>query len=184
MLAACSIIVLPLWFIGFLFTPWDQVLHRLGLTESYNNPLFKMRPRLKMHPRLKISAFERIVDLEPKRPWDKLLSLAIGIIFCGIHFFAWDYSFPTLREQLIWRYYSLVDVGALIMFSVILVASHVWKRSPQWVEFAKKLAAHVIVCDYALGRFVLIGLAFSAMRDLPDGSYKAVDWTNAIPHIH
>ena len=110
-----------------------------------------------------------------------LTVLGVGACFGAIHCIAWDFSFPTHAELLIWRMASAAITAAPIyIFFVFFLAA--------WVDNANITVTEVILflppsILYILARVVTLILAFISLRDLPFGAYQTVHWTTFIPHI-
>lgn len=111
----------------------------------------------------------------------------LHVVACGfgaLHLLAWNSSFPTSKERLVWRVCSIATttLPALGVVGVYLVYSLDGSR----LETLHKLArpfCYSLTCPYAIGRIGLIVLAFMALRDLPASAYLTVDWNKYIPHF-
>ena len=112
--------------------------------------------------------------------------LGVGICFGAIHCIAWDFSFLTNTELLMWRISSVaitavpVYIPLMFVFSGFLgeiVHSDNVLEAGSYVSF---LFGGVL---YILARAVTLILAFTSLRDLPPGAYETVHWTTFIPHV-
>ncbi|KAJ6455405.1 hypothetical protein C8R45DRAFT_1188052 [Mycena sanguinolenta] len=114
-----------------------------------------------------------------------------GIIFGVIHCVAWDASFPSANEMLLWRSCALVVVSAplalalayiFLLFCAILFDEYppkwVWSL-PKWVGTALLGTATVLgaiaLWTYFFARLILIPLAFTTLRSLPPNAFVDVN---------
>ena len=106
------------------------------------------------------------------------IMLGVGVCFGAIHCIAWDFSFPTPTQLLMWRI-SSVSITAMpiyIPLGFILAAFvHSMNLGVIFIFPAGML--------YILARAVTLVLAFMSLRDLPPGAYETIHWTTFIPHI-
>lgn len=118
----------------------------------------------------------------------------VGLVFCGIHVAAWNSTFPTQEEQIVWRVFSLVA----LFITWPLYLKYLWsfyclrrtlddkeKRvsSDSWSKPSDLFFNLMWLCCYATARWGSVILMFISLRELPAGSYITVDWLSSIPHI-
>lgn len=96
--------------------------------------------------------------------------VVVGTIFGAIHAVAWSFAFPTFAEKLLWRVSSLIITASPAILFVLFVAD-------------MENSASIGVIIYVIGRLILLSLAFTTLRSLPDGAFQTVTWTTFIPHI-
>ena len=110
--------------------------------------------------------------------------LMVGVCFGAIHCIAWDFSFPTHIELLIWRVSSVaitaVPIYIPLMFLLAILANSMDFEFTTIAVVSSVLPAGIL---YILARAVTLVLAFTSLRDLPPGAYETVYWTTFIPHI-
>ncbi|KAK4863607.1 hypothetical protein LT330_002385 [Penicillium expansum] len=117
-----------------------------------------------------------------------------GLAFCGIHVAAWNSTFPTRQEQIVWRVFSLFALFIIWpLYLKYLWAFYCLQRtsddkekrvsSASWSKAFDLLFVLVWFCCYATARWGSIILMFISLRALPAGSYTTVDWLSSIPHI-
>ena len=114
--------------------------------------------------------------------------LGVGVCFGAIHCIAWDFSFPTHVELLIWRI-SSVAITAVPTYIFLTLSLGIWLRNMGF-EIASGFATFIVIISifpagvlYILARAVTLGLAFTSLRDLPPGVFETVHWTTFIPHV-
>ncbi|KIK53940.1 hypothetical protein GYMLUDRAFT_178298 [Collybiopsis luxurians FD-317 M1] len=129
-----------------------------------------------------VPSFERTTELEPKNAQDKFIAYGAAVMFGAIHCAAWTSKFPSTAEEVLWKVCSLLVTCApmyLALFNIINETFHM----PDWVAGCLVLVYIAMVFFYILARLSLIVQPFVALRDLPPDIFKAVQWTNFIPHI-
>ncbi|CAI7642055.1 unnamed protein product [Penicillium discolor] len=117
-----------------------------------------------------------------------------GLAFCGIHVAAWNSTFPTREEQIVWRVFSLVA----LFITWPLYLKYLWSfycvrrtlddkeervSSASWSKPSDLFFVLILLFCYATARWGNVILMFISLRELPAGSYTTVDWLSSIPHI-
>ncbi|KAG1821056.1 uncharacterized protein BJ212DRAFT_976649 [Suillus subaureus] len=110
----------------------------------------------------------------------QLAALLMATIFGGIHCAAWFFSFPTYQEQMLWR---ISAVGITFTPWVCFLPKFIPDSLLGVVGFVFGLMCMVSVILYIAVRAVLLVLMFTTLRNLPSDAYKAVLWTNLVPHL-
>ena len=110
-----------------------------------------------------------------------LIMLGVGICFGAIHCIAWDFSFPTDAELLMWQ----ISCAAITVVPVYILSGFNWT-----VVLHSEIVSVIVVITilpafilYIIARAVTLVLAFTSLRGLPFGAYETVQWTTFIPHI-
>ena len=105
----------------------------------------------------------------------------IGGVFGAVHCLAWNSTFPTRVEHLLWRISaSVVTAFPGLGFAIYRFGE---RKVSSRMEGLVKAVAWFLAAVYCLGRVCLLGLALSALRRLPESAYKMPSWTVYIPHI-
>jgi hypothetical protein len=110
------------------------------------------------------------------QPFGRSLSactITIVPVFATCHLVAWNWSFPSRVEQILWR---ISSVGCLVlpaMFSLAAWAPFDWCR--------KRRAIIPLIGLYALLRSCMVAEIFAALRSMPDGVYTRVHLP--LPHF-
>lgn len=121
------------------------------------------------------------------------------VLYAAIHVSGWNYDFPTVVEQYIWRCASLVLLVVLFAWGIVEVLSvkpgfnftltllGIWeKRSTKdtcFRRWAVDLPATVSALTYFVARTILVGEALASLRLMPSTVYQTVNWTNFWPHV-
>ncbi|KAJ9615357.1 hypothetical protein H2200_001432 [Cladophialophora chaetospira] len=131
---------------------------------------------------------------------DLCFGLVFTFAYVGLHLVAWNFTFPTSTERILWRTASLSLAGLLVLYFISDFIGVVYPRqaaqffygqhaatiydilavSPPIMRYAP--SAIVLTC-YSLARWYILVEGFVGLRALPMGVYKSVNWSNFIPHI-
>jgi hypothetical protein len=109
-------------------------------------------------------------------------AMFVGAVFGAIHCAAWNASFPSTAEMILWRTSAVLvavyPASLLIPHQLgeILCPGHVHEHVPLVVQV-------VGISSYVAARLVLLVLAFSTLRAPAPEWFTAVDWTLHIPHL-
>jgi hypothetical protein len=119
---------------------------------------------------------------------------AVGILFGGVHCFAWSFPFPTGKEKVLWRVCAVYCTASPFIFAVA-GAVH-WAANndviPSGIDncIAWPLDLHpaikfsiVPIIFYAICRIILVVLTFTSLRAPPAGVFEATSWTSFFPHF-
>lgn len=111
------------------------------------------------------------------RPLLSTSSIA-GMLFGAVHCLAWNFSFPSHVERVMWRAASLGVVGSC---AVIFCSALFFKfiRLNDSLLVPGGLASFV----YPVARITLLVLAVTSLRSLPSSAFDAIDWVELVPHI-
>ncbi|KAK0440701.1 uncharacterized protein EV420DRAFT_1315853 [Desarmillaria tabescens] len=127
-----------------------------------------------------------------------VIGVCVGSLFGAFHCMAWSFYFPSHTEMLLWRFSSVsVMIGLLAAVVVIFIVEG---YCPKWISKLPRLLPYWLMGDsiwelcftalffggilaYIVGRIILIVLAFTQLRSLPQLAFHTVQWTTYIPHI-
>jgi hypothetical protein len=106
------------------------------------------------------------------------LTAVITCIFGGCHLIGWDFLYPSLVEQLLWRISSISCL--VIPFLLVLVFPIV-----EWLGCFDNFHIPLLVLSllYALVRIYLLVEVFISLRSVPAGVYQTVNWSLYFPHL-
>ena len=130
---------------------------------------------------------------------DQLFVFAVWAGYAGVHLSAWNFSFPSHTELIMWRVASLTMAGSMFVFWITsnrksyLLVSYLWPRKRKQMEkisaerakvsTIQVLLGAVTVVAYVTARMCLIVQVFLCLRKLPLGAFQIVDWANFLPHV-
>ncbi|KAK4203558.1 hypothetical protein QBC40DRAFT_274517 [Triangularia verruculosa] len=125
---------------------------------------------------------------------------ALSVLHCAIHAGSWDFAFPTLAEQWVWRCSCVVllivsFLGGLLDvvtvkpgpdFTICLLG--IWEKQTtnpesRFRRWALDLPTTVCAVSYFIARLMLLAQAAVALRSMPGSVYRTVEWTNYLPHM-
>lgn len=120
-----------------------------------------------------------------------------GALFGLVHCLAWDFSFPSLVEKILWRSASLGVVGSCAAIFYAVLAYQIDDDENDGDDGVKKkgnvvfgilLVVATALCSlasfvYPVSRVAIIILAVASLRSLPPSAFDTVDWIELVPHI-
>jgi len=111
------------------------------------------------------------------------LTAAITCIFGGCHLIGWDFLYPSLVEQLLWRISSISCL--VIPFLLSLSFAFILMCDSPGALFANFLPISLFILTplYVLVRTYLLVEVFVSLRSVPAGVYQTVNWSLYFPHL-
>lgn len=121
------------------------------------------------------------------RPLLSTSSIA-GILFGAIHCIAWNFSYPSHVEQIMWRTASLGVIGSCFLS---LVGVYAWDDFTSFINCLFGKWAYLILTPilifvallYPVARITLLVLGTTSLRSLPPAAFHTVEWAEFVPHI-
>ncbi|KIK66308.1 hypothetical protein GYMLUDRAFT_257691 [Collybiopsis luxurians FD-317 M1] len=172
-----------------------KVVHYIYLVTNFLSPtkLFERTVLRSEGPPERILSFEwdpYDIAEEHTRLFIRATSLLCyaTVVFGAIHCAAWNFTFPTFLEQLLWRIFSLVTIFSPVSFAVFhsirgLRPFRILEEKRPIVKAFPVVFNRTILLLYISARLALIIQSFLALRDLPPSALQGVVWSNYIPHI-
>lgn len=122
----------------------------------------------------KVAPKEFWTDLNNQHKYKAKHAIWIGSIFNGIHIAAWNATFPSPTERIMWRVSSIGAWVSLLLFYAALFLKH---------EALKLVVAIGILAPlYTTARLYLVVEALLELRSLPAKVYSDVPWRQFMPH--
>ena len=137
----------------------------------------------------------------PGRDKSKLLSFEMdsvffgmgigGAVFGAVHFAAWDFTFPTSVERLLWRISCGIIFGFPVLMSAIYVSYLKWAEGKDdqgknagdsWTNRVLRRFGHVLVPVYLLARSYLWVEVFRSLAYSPPGIFTSIALPTMVPH--
>ena len=111
-----------------------------------------------------------------------------GVLFGAVHFVAWNFTFPSSTERLLWRIFCCI----LVVFPLLGTAFYciMQHRAKSHGDVDSKLnrslrpLCHVIGLLYLLARIYLLVEVFRALAYPEASTFKQVNWPSAIPYMN
>ncbi|KAM3079545.1 hypothetical protein ACMFMG_005964 [Clarireedia jacksonii] len=104
--------------------------------------------------------------------------LAFGILIVvlvdSINFAAWNNSFPSETEQLLWRTMSASTCGTMILL---------WIGLSIPVKSIRLVVCSLSTISYCICRIYLMIGVFVSLRSVPEALYQTVPWLSVLPGI-
>jgi hypothetical protein len=108
-----------------------------------------------------------------------LVSISI-LVYGGIYASAWNSSFPTRAEELIWQVATCVMTAVAIVFLICGMLLFLGAEDKLWVVVVQNIGVGI----YVLMRSLLIVESISSLRKLPLGAFETpASWVNNMPHV-
>ncbi|KAI9769003.1 MAG: hypothetical protein M1839_003833 [Geoglossum umbratile] len=117
--------------------------------------------------------FDRILE-EDEMKRNVIHAVWIGCIFNGIHISAWNFSFASEPERLLWR---ITSVGACA--AVVLL----WAVSFIRPKVIGLVLASLSAIFYCICRIYLMVEVFVGLRSVPEALYQSAAWQNVLPGV-
>ncbi|KAI0057736.1 hypothetical protein BV25DRAFT_1919919 [Artomyces pyxidatus] len=115
-----------------------------------------------------------------------VVALFVAMVFGAVHCAAWNYIFPSIAEQHIWRISSAAIVAVPAAMLVALLLSFGPPEDSAWGPVGLVLFGLIFTFSgpvYIAARSLLLALSFTTLRSLPAEAYETVQWTLRIPHF-
>jgi hypothetical protein len=207
--AAMNILVYALW--------WDKPLNIQGPIYIHGRasaPIGGPIEGIEGLRGLQSILWEAFISITPPNDTEAMFVVtvlpAVGILFGGVHFLAWQFPFPTGQEKVLWRAsaaYCTASPFLLPLFPLIVGAPHphipLWiNKVPEGIQplingigswlgssfprtkwFTDRLLIILLIVPYVACRIILVVLTFTSLRASPAGVYEATSWTSFLPHF-
>ncbi|EPQ52570.1 hypothetical protein GLOTRDRAFT_46824, partial [Gloeophyllum trabeum ATCC 11539] len=114
------------------------------------------------------------------------VTAAISMIFGAVHLAGWNFYFPSRIEQILWRSCSFAITCLPCAVWIWWATRHLLGHSKGKNENAGVIEVTfmtLLTFLYISARIALLAVAFTSLRCLSPGAYRAVSWTNYIPHV-
>ncbi|KAF8327809.1 uncharacterized protein EI90DRAFT_3067072 [Cantharellus anzutake] len=120
----------------------------------------------------------RVEASEPKGLELLYISGVAGMVFGGIHCFAWSFPFLTHTEMVLWRV-SAVYITVAPAF-VLWIARARSNRASNGITV---FITATLVLLYATARVTLVVLTFTSLCSPPPDLYQTPSWSSFFPHF-
>jgi len=115
-----------------------------------------------------------------------LLSLALPIVYSGIHLSAWNFEFPTAAEATTWKVSCIAIASGIPCYFIFWIAFFMLKSitvisrvAPRSLRILLRLTFFLMI---AFRTFIVVE-SFISLRSVPIGVYWTPSWIQMIPHI-
>jgi hypothetical protein len=151
------------------------------LSPDKHDQFISILPRLRFNPPEQELAeksdlklfFERMLAGDEMKK-NVIHAVWIGCIFNGIHVAAWNFSFASKSERLLWQ---ITSVGASSGVALVWVLTFVRPKVLGLV------LAGLSTIFYCICRAYLMLEVFVGLRSVPEALCRSVAWQNALPGI-
>jgi len=110
---------------------------------------------------------------------DDAVIYGVGIFFNGIQLAAWNFTFPTPTEGLLWKISVLVMLASITVWVPTALAL-------SWLppaSLAKQMPLYLLATVYGVSRVYVVVEIFAGLRALPPDVFQTVNWSAYIPHL-
>ena len=152
-----------------------------------------------------------LIPLLGSRPHEVWLGFAVaGVLYGGLHMFAWDAPFESRAEKILWRVAASSVTVAPLLFAPVAILFGQTLLGKGAEDLVKMLREHkgrrkvrfwaagalavllvplfaltpFLWLSYVLGRVYLVVECFKNVAHLPEGVFEDVDWPSYLPHIN
>ena len=110
-----------------------------------------------------------------------LLSLQVFSVlaFGGCHLMAWNYSFVTFTEAVLWRACGLACLALPLIWQTLIWFDDFSSMS-RWIS---GVIYHFVAASMIFIRFYLMIEMIITLRSVPRSVYEDVNWQTYIPHL-
>jgi hypothetical protein len=130
---------------------------------------------------------------------DQVFVAAVWLGYSGVHLAAWNFTFPSYPEKILWRVSCLVMSGSMVVFWITgnrkfyllfgyLRPSRRSKMKQISDERCKVSSIQITLgaitgLSYFIARVCLIVQALVSLRALPAAAFQTVNWMKIVPHV-
>lgn len=144
---------------------------------------------------------QELFQVTQRAPGLLVLSLAMPLVYGGIHLSVWNFEFPSGTERLLWRIASIgigatspvlfaVGLGMKILLELVKILVEIVsgrrQSKKQWRDVGESIYPYMgalAVLFYALARVYIVVESFVSLRHVPIGVYLTPSWLQMIPHV-
>ncbi|KAN0072090.1 hypothetical protein V8E54_009819 [Elaphomyces granulatus] len=122
-------------------------------------------------PRARLSWNETTSE---RLPFSLGLTAVMTCIFGGCHLIGWDFLYPSLVEQLLWR---ISSISCLVIPFLLTIFVYIYDSLGTFSEYL------ALKSFYTLGFLYVLVEVFVSLRSVPAGVYQTVNWSLYFPHL-
>ncbi|KAL8867670.1 MAG: hypothetical protein Q9174_005510 [Haloplaca sp. 1 TL-2023] len=175
------------------------------LTEVQPHLRFRTGPQMRPLPRFTNDRFP-VIGAGP----DAVFLFLFTMAYCGLHFVAWDFSFPTNVERSLWRAASIAIAACAFIFWVCetyqdghrLGRWERWyanwfkggrdgrintmekvRRNRRFIPVWEVFVMTPVTLVYTIARTYIVIEVFLCQRSLAIGCFDTVEWSEFVPHF-
>ena len=157
----------------------------------------------KRHNSIPIKEFGNTQTTPPRgiKIADMIFGNIFTVAYLGIHLAGWNFVFPSVTEQILWRISGLILLGVTVLYLLAtafgtVMASRLAKAffdndevttllglvnlQPRWAAILIHLP---VIAAYSFARCYIIIEGFVNLRALPITAFDSVNWANYMPHL-
>jgi hypothetical protein len=172
---------IKLWTLATVELRQEPEVYRIG--HSPNLPKGGLEKRSRNFQNLPFSSGEFDEMFKQSAEFDSvILIIILSTVYGSIHLTAWNFTFPSLLERIIWRISCIIIASSAP--GVFLTAIAVDRMDGRYIiKIFIALTLWLIAGLYSGARVFIIIESFISIRKLPLGVYVTVDWSKYIPHL-
>jgi len=100
--------------------------------------------------------------------------LLTAVVINGIHISAWNNSFPSETEQLLWQITSTGACGAIVLL---------WVGTNIRAKSIRLIICYLSTMLYWICRVYLLIAVFVGLRSVPESLYQTMSWQDVLPGV-
>ena len=113
-----------------------------------------------------------------------LVAGIITSIFGALHCIAWQFSFPSVQEQMLWRASSIITTAIPVLLASLFIYD--FKHQPAfgstWMGLIAALVGIFLLVLFLAARLFILVEVFRSLGFQPPGAFQST-WTANLPHI-
>jgi hypothetical protein len=104
------------------------------------------------------------------------------LLFGLLHLIAWDFTFPTQMEKLLWKVSTFVTIAVPVAFVMIDVHLNLFRLNDLFGQAWARILLYLSLVAIVVARMFLLVESFRSLYFLPPSVFKNT-WASNIPHL-
>ncbi|KAI5836698.1 hypothetical protein DFP73DRAFT_361023 [Morchella snyderi] len=123
-----------------------------------------------------------LMNTIPSDPSKNIVIISMYTVYGAVHSIAWNSSFPTPTEQLLWRITCISLIVTPLFLYALNFTIHHSTLGRLWTTLFNFMLLLAIILIFICRSYLTIE-CFISLRFLPAGAYEIVTWETIWPHL-